>query len=201
LLDRGDFLKPTEQVHADVPDFLHSLPNGAQHTRLDFARWLVDRNSPTAARSIVNRIWQAYFGIGLVDTPEDLGSQGSLPSHPELLDWLAVELMDHHWSLKHIHRLIVQSNTYQQSSAQTRAATADGKPFEDPDNRLLSRGARFRVDAEIVRDIFLTASGLLTRKVGGPSVYPPAPEFLFQRPASYGPKHWGFDEGPDKYRR
>ncbi|MCA9049395.1 MAG: DUF1553 domain-containing protein, partial [Planctomycetaceae bacterium] len=121
--------------------------------------------------------------------------------HPELLDWLAVELMDHNWSFKHIHRLIVSSNTYQQSSAQTSAVTADGKPFDDPDNRLLSRGARFRVDAEVVRDIFLTASGLLTPTVGGPSVYPPAPEFLFQRPASYGPKYWGFDEGPNKYRR
>jgi mono/diheme cytochrome c family protein len=197
LLERGDFLKPTERVDAGVPGFLHTLPTGPQHTRLDFARWLVDRRSPTAARSIVNRIWQAYFGIGLVETPEDLGTQGSTPSHPELLDWLAVELMDHGWSLKHIHRLIVTSNTYQQSSVQRR----DVPTLEDPDNRLLARGPRFRVDAELVRDIFLTASGLLNPQVGGPSVYPPAPEFLFQRPASYGPKYWGFDQGPNKYRR
>ncbi|MFV0446299.1 MAG: PSD1 and planctomycete cytochrome C domain-containing protein [Planctomycetaceae bacterium] len=197
LLEKGDFLKPLEPVDADVPDFLHSMPNEAHHTRLDFARWLADGRSPTTARSIVNRLWQAYFGIGIVDTPEDLGTQGSQPSHPELLDWLAVELMEHNWSLKHIHRLIVTSNTYQQSSAQRHDATT----LEDPDNRLLARGPRFRVDAEVVRDIFLTASGLLNPTVGGRSVYPPAPEFLFQKPASYGPKYWGFDEGPDKYRR
>ena len=111
--------------------------------RLDFARWLVDRRSPTTARSIVNRIWQAYFGTGLVATAEDLGTQGDPPSNPELLDWLAVELMDHDWSLKHIHRLIVTSATYQQSSAVTPELLE-----RDPANRLLARGPRFRVDAE-----------------------------------------------------
>jgi hypothetical protein len=164
--------------------------------RLAFARWLVDRRSPTTARAVVNRIWQAYFGAGLVRTAEDLGTQGDLPTHPELLDWLAVELMEHDWSLKHIHRLIVSSAVYQQSAA------VDSKALEiDPDNKLLARGARFRVDAETVRDIALAASGLLHRKVGGPSVYPPAPEFLFQPPTSYGPKTWHFAAGPDKYRR
>ena len=164
--------------------------------RLDFARWLVDRRSPTTARAIVNRIWQAYFGNGLVATAEDLGTQGEPPSHPELLDWLAVELMDNGWSLKHIHRLIVTSATYQQSSAVTPELLA-----RDPDNRLLARGPRYRVDAEIVRDIALAASGLLNDKIGGPSVYPPAPEFLFQPPASYGPKTWDDDTGADRYRR
>lgn len=198
VLERGDFLKPTQEVSPNVPSFLHALPSDEHHNRLDFARWLVDRRSPTTARSIVNRVWQAYFGIGIVDTPEDLGSQGSNPSHPELLDWLAVELMESGWSLKHLHRLIVSSNTYQQSSAVRQDVASQ---IDDPDNRLLSRGPRFRVDAEIVRDIFLAASGLLNDKVGGRSVYPPAPAFLFQRPASYGPKNWAYETDAEKYRR
>lgn len=198
VLERGDFLKPTDEVEPSVPSFLHSLPSEEYHDRLDFARWLVDRRSPTTARSIVNRVWQAYFGIGIVGTPEDLGSQGSNPSHPELLDWLAVDLMESGWSLKHLHRLIVTSNTYQQSSA-VRPDVAS--QIDDPKNRLLSRGPRFRVDAEIVRDIFLAASGLLNDKVGGRSVFPPAPAFLFQRPASYGPKNWAYETDAEKYRR
>jgi hypothetical protein len=165
-------------------------------TRLDFAHWLADRRSPTTARSIVNRIWQAYFGTGLVATAEDLGSQGEPPSHPELLDWLAVELMDHNWSLKHIQRLIVDSATYRQSSHVTPQLLE-----RDPANRLLARGPRYRVDAESVRDVALEGSGLLNPTVGGPSVFPPAPKFLFQPPASYGPKTWIVDTGPDRYRR
>jgi hypothetical protein len=223
-LERGNFLAPQEVVSPGVPGFLHSLTRGPVSpklaessqdatisqppnssfgetrlqapTRLDFARWLADRRSPTTARSIVNRIWQAYFGTGLSATAEDLGTQSEPPSHPELLDWLAVELMDHNWSLKHIHRLIVSSATYQQSSRVTPQLLA-----RDPDNRLLARGPRFRVDAEVVRDIALAASGLMNPKIGGPSVYPPAPDFLFQPPASYGPKIWLTDTGPDRYRR
>jgi mono/diheme cytochrome c family protein len=199
-LDRGNFLAPKEAVTPGVPSFLHSLQKGGNDTsppnRLDFAHWLADRRSPTTARSIVNRIWQAYFGVGLVATAEDLGTQGEPPSHPELLDWLAVELMEHNWSLKHIHTLIVNSATYRQSSAVTPELLA-----LDPDNRLLARGPRYRVDAEIVRDIALSASGLLNPKVGGPSVHPPAPEFLFKPPSSYGPKTWITDTGLDRYRR
>jgi hypothetical protein len=197
-LERGNFLKPAEEVEPGVPDFLHPLAESDAQApaRLKFAHWLADRRSPTTARAVVNRIWQAYFGAGLVATAEDLGTQGDYPTHPELLDWLAVELMDHGWSLKHIHRLIVGSGTYQQSSA----ASAD-LLARDPANQLLARGPRFRVDAELVRDIALAASGLLTPTVGGPSVYPPAPEFLFQPPASYGPKTWAYDTGRDKYRR
>lgn len=172
------------------------LATASVPTRLDFARWLADRRSPTTARSIVNRIWQSYFGTGLVATAEDLGSQGESPSHPELLDWLAVELMDNNWSLKHIHRLIVQSATYRQSSQVTPPLLE-----RDPANRLLARGPRYRVDAESVRDVALAASGLLSPTVGGPSVFPPAPEFLFLPPASYGPKTWIVDTGPDRYRR
>lgn len=198
-LDRGNFLATAEEVAPGVPDFLNPLEPGKpgeRPTRLDFAHWLVDRKSPTAARSIVNRLWQGYFGTGLVSTAEDLGTQGEPPSHPELLDWLAVELMDHNWSLKHIHRLIVGSATYQQSSNVTPELVA-----RDPSNRLLARGPRFRVDAEGVRDIALAASGLLYNHIGGPSVYPPAPEFLFQPPISYGPKTWIVETGPNRYRR
>lgn len=198
-LERGNFLAPAEEVAPGVPSFLHPLsdrPAGSTPNRLDFAHWLADRRSPTTARAIVNRIWQAYFGTGLVTTAEDLGTQGEPPSHPELLDWLAVELMDRNWSLKHIHRLIVLSATYRQSSKVTAELLA-----RDPDNRLLARGPRFRVDAEIVRDIALATSGLLNPKIGGPSVYPPAPEFLFLPPASYGQKTWIVETGPERYRR
>ena len=195
-LDRGDFLKPKEAVAPGVPGFLHPLDPNAPPTRLTFARWLVDRRSPTTARSIVNRIWQSYFGIGLVSTSEDLGSQSETPSHPELLDWLSVELMDRGWSLKNLHRLIVNSATYRQSSRVTPEQHA-----RDPYNRLLARGPRLRVEAESVRDIALAASGLLDPKLGGPSVHPPAPDFLFQPPTSYGPKPWTLEPGTESYRR
>ncbi len=196
VLQRGDFLSPEKQVEPGVPDFLHPLPEGADNSRLTFAKWLVDERSPTTARSIVNRLWQAYFGVGLVETSDELGSQSTPPSHPELLDWLSVELMENDWSLKHLHRLIVSSATYGQSSHVTPELYQ-----RDPYNRLLARGPRFRVDAEIVRDITLTASGLLNRKIGGPSVYPPAPRFLFDPPASYGPKTWNEETGENRYRR
>ena len=212
LLQRGDFLKPTTAVGPGVPAFLHSVPSGAAPTRLAFALWLADRKSPTTARSFVNRVWQTYFGTGLVSTSEDLGSQSETPSHPELLDWLAVEFMEPDsalhtsppsarggsdaWNIKQLHRLIVNSATYRQSSKVTPELHA-----KDPLNRLLARGPRLRVDAEIVRDVALAASGLLNPAVGGPSVFPPAPEFLFLPPASYGPKTWGADKGPGQFRR
>ncbi len=195
-LERGNFLAPAEAVSPGVPAFLHPLEETTSPTRLTFARWLVDRRSPTTARAIVNRIWQAYFGTGLVSTPDDFGTQGDVPSHPELLDWLACELMEHDWSLKHIHRLIVTSAVYQQSSVVSPEFLA-----RDPTNRMLARGPRYRVDAEIVRDMALSASGLLNSKIGGPSVHPPAPAFLFLPPVSYGPKLWSIDKGPDRYRR
>jgi hypothetical protein len=227
VLQRGDFLKPLRPVGPGVPAFLHPLSRraggvgplvssalssaGANSTshqgadaprspgspnRLEFARWLVDRNSPTTARAIVNRVWQAYFGIGLVSTSEDLGSQSESPSHGELLDWLAVEFMDRGWSLKSLHRLIVTSATYRQSSHVTPESLR-----RDPYNRLLARGPRLRVEGEIVRDIALAASGVLNRQLTGPSVHPPAPDFLFLPPASYGPKVWKESQGADRYRR
>jgi hypothetical protein len=196
ILKRGDFLQPDRAVTPDVPSFLNPLRDGAPPNRLTFARWLVDRQSPTTARSIVNRVWQAYFGTGIVATVENLGTQAETPSNQELLDWLAVELMDSGWSLKKLQRLIATSAAYRQSSNVTAELLA-----KDPDNRLIARGPRYRVDAEVVRDIALAASGLLTDKIGGPSVYPPAPAFLFLPPASYASKTWNLEQGPDRYRR
>jgi mono/diheme cytochrome c family protein len=196
ILKRGDFLKPAQRVSPGAPAFLHSLPPDAAPNRLTFARWLVDRRSPTTARAIVNRVWQTYFGAGLVATSEDLGMQSEAPSHPELLDWLAVEFMERGWSLKKLHKLIVCSATYRQSSHGTPELRA-----RDPYNRLLARGARFRVEGEIVRDIALSASGLLNPAIGGRSVFPPLPGFLLLPPASYGPKAWPEDKGPNRYRR
>jgi cytochrome c553 len=196
VLKRGDFLKPDRPVTAGVPAFLHPLPPGAPPTRLTLARWLVDRRSPTTARSLVNRVWQTYFGTGLVPTPEDFGTQSEPPSHPELLDWLAVEFMDSGWSLKRLHKLIVTSATYRQSSRVSPELLA-----RDPNNRLLARGPRVRVEAEAVRDIALAASGLLNEEVGGRSVFPPLPAFMLVPPVSYGPKVWPEDKGPERYKR
>jgi hypothetical protein len=196
ILKRGDFLQPDKVVEPGTPAFLHPPPANAPRNRLTFAKWLVDPRSPTTARSIVNRIWQAYFGTGIVATAENFGTQCEPPSNQELLDWLAVEFMDSGWTMKKLHRLIVTSSVYRQSSSMSAELLA-----KDPDNRLLARGPRLRVEAELVRDIALAASGLLNAKVGGPSVYPPAPAVLFQPPASYAPKTWATAEGPDRYRR
>jgi Protein of unknown function (DUF1549)/Protein of unknown function (DUF1553)/Planctomycete cytochrome C len=211
LLKRGDFLKPAEKVSAGVPSFLNPIATDAPANRLGFARWLVSRDSPTTARAFVNRVWQAYFGTGLMNTPEDFGVQADAPSHPELLDWLAVEFMEptvsanpdgkgggvlQPWSIKHLHRLIVTSATYRQSSKLTPVLRE-----KDPQNRLLARGPRFRVDAEVVRDVALATSGLLNDTVGGPPVYPPIPTFMTLPPASYGPKTWPESTGADRYRR
>jgi len=196
LLKRGDWLKPGDTITAGVPGFLNALPDHADNSRLTLARWLVDRKSPTTARALVNRVWQAYFGNGLVSTPEDFGLRVETPSHPELLDWLACEFMDRGWSVKSLQRLIVTSATYRQSSLVTEALYA-----KDQYNRLLARGPRLRVEGEIVRDIALSASGLLNPAMGGRSIYPPSPEFLYQPPASYGPKTWKEDASPERYRR
>ncbi len=208
MFKRGDWLKPGKEVTAGTPAFLHSLPADADSSRLTLARWLVDRKSPTTARVAVNRVWQQLFGTGLLETPEDFGVQSPAPSHPELLDWLACEFMDpsveirsakpevRSWSVKSLLRLIVNSATYRQNSRVTPALLE-----RDKFNRLLARGPRLRVEGEVVRDVALSASGLLNPALGGRSVYPPAPEFLFQPPASYGPKVWTEEKGADRYRR
>lgn len=196
LFERGEQTHPKHVVKPHVPAFLHPLPPGDPESRLTFAKWLVDPKSPTTARRMVNSLWQAYFGIGLLETSEDFGHQAARPSHPELLDWLAVEFMENGWDMKYIHRLIVQSATYRQASPATPALRE-----MDPKNRLLARGARMRVPAETVRDIQLATSGLLDGKMGGCSVFPPAPGYLFQRPVSYGPKTWDVETDSNRYRR
>lgn len=198
LFDRGEQTHPKEAVEPHVPAAFHPLPEGENPTsRLTFAHWLVDRDSPTTARTYVNRTWMAFFGRGIVESVEDLGHQATPPTHPDLLDWLAVEFMDSGWDIKALHRLIVTSQTYRQDSR-----VRDSLGEIDPMNRLLARGPRFRPDAELVRDIQLAASGLLDRTVGGDSVRPPIPRFLFDPPASYGYKEWDEDEDPERrYRR
>jgi mono/diheme cytochrome c family protein len=219
IFKRGDWQKQTDEVHADVPSWLHPFPKDAPHNRLGFAQWVVDRRSPTTARVIVNRVWQAYFGQGLFTTPEDIGTRVDPPSHPELLDWLAVEFMEpsvkfegrsergegndsvrttrfapRPWSFRHLHRLIVNSATYKQSSSVSAELLE-----RDAYNRLLARGPRFRVEAEIVQDIALAASGLLNPKIGGPSVYPPIPGSVADQ--VYGGFTWPETKGEDRYRR
>jgi hypothetical protein len=194
LFKRGDRLRPGEAVQPGVPPFLNPLPVGAPPNRLGLAKWIVDRRNPTTARVIVNRVWQAYFGQGLVTTPEDLGTRVETPAYPELLDWLACEFMDSGWSFKKLHRLIVTSATYRQSAKVTPELYA-----RDQYNRLLARGPRFRVDGEIVQDIALSVSGLLNEKVGGPSVYPPIPASVGD--TVYGGFTWPESKGEDRYRR
>jgi hypothetical protein len=197
---RGEYLSPKELVTPGVPEFLSPLSADAPANRLALARWLVSDRNPLASRVVVNRAWQAFFGQGLVSTPDDFGTQGELPTHPQLLDWLAVAFTARAadgglgWSRKHLHRLIVTSATYRQDSR-----VAPQLLERDRDNRLLARGPRFRLDAETVRDLMLTAAGLLTRKVGGPSVYPPQPASVTG--LAYGNFNWRASPGADRYRR
>jgi mono/diheme cytochrome c family protein len=196
LFERGEQTHPKHVVKPHVPAFLHPLPPGDPESRLTFAKWLVDPKSPVASRVFVNRVWQAYFGTGLLETSEDFGHQAARPSHPELLDWLACEFVESGWDMKHLHRLITSSATYQQDSF----ASEELRDM-DPYNRLLARASRFRAPAETVRDIQLATSGLLDASLGGRSVYPPAPDYLFQRPVSYGPKTWIVEQDSQRYRR
>jgi mono/diheme cytochrome c family protein len=190
----GDFTRKGAPVSPGVPAVLPPLPQKDQQTRLDLARWLVDPANPLTPRVTVNRLWQAYFGLGLVETENDFGTQGQPPSHPELLDWLASEFVARKWSLKAMHRLIVTSATYRQSSrARPELQTVDAR------NRLLARQNRLRLDAEVVRDMALKASGLLNPTIGGPSVYPPQPKGVYS--FTQVPREWKASVGPDRYRR
>jgi hypothetical protein len=191
---RGAFSAKGERVYAGVPAVLGSLPPDQPLNRLTLAKWLVDRGNPLTARVAVNRLWEQYFGSGIVETSEDFGSQGQPPTHPELLDWLAVEFMDSGWRMKRIHRLIVTSAAYRQTSDIT-----PGLLKRDPQNRLVSRGPRLRLEAEMIRDVALSASGLLVQKVGGPSVFPPQPPGVWDLP--YNDDSWEESKGPDRYRR
>ncbi len=219
---RGDFLDPGPKVSGDVPAVLPPLAKTAeQATRLDFARWLVSAENPLTPRVAMNRDWQKFFGRGLVETEDDFGTQGTPPTHPELLDWLAIEFVGKgpkskvqgpksedettldigpgtldlsRWDVKRMHRYIVTSATYRQSSHVRSDLAA-----VDPQNKLLGRQSRLRLDAEIVRDLALAASGLLTRRLGGPSVFPPQPEGVFD--FTQDPKPWKAATGGDRYRR
>jgi hypothetical protein len=187
VLQRGAYDHPGEMVEPGVPAALPPLPAGAPNNRLGFAQWLADRSNPLTARVAVNRFWQMYFGTGLVKTVEDLGSQGEWPSHPELLDWLATEFMDSGWDMKALQKTIVMSATYRQSSKATPELLQ-----KDPENRMLARGPRLRLPAEMVRDQALAISGLLVERVGGPSVKPYQPAGLWKELSGgddYQPDH------------
>jgi hypothetical protein len=192
---KGNHLDPGAKVEPGVPAAFHPLPGGAPPDRLGLARWLVDPRNPLTARVAVNRLWAQVFGIGLVETEEDFGTQGEPPSHPELLDWLAGEFVRSGWDQKAVLRLIVTSSTYRQSSRARPELLA-----KDPRNRLLARAPRYRLEAEMVRDQALTVSGLLTHELGGPSVYPPQPDGLWQA-AFNGQRTWATSAGDDRYRR
>lgn len=212
LLVRGAYDKKGEKVVADVPAFLPRLPEGVAHDRLALARWFVAPEHPLTSRVIVNRIWQSLFGIGIVRTAEDFGSQGELPSHPELLDWMATQFQSpgrspgsdesHAWNVKALVKLMVMSATYRQSSGVVGELWA-----KDPDNRLLARGPRFRLPAEMIRDMALSVSGLLNDSIGGHSVSPYQPPGIWEELASREDgKNWTAQEyvqshGADLYRR
>jgi mono/diheme cytochrome c family protein len=192
---RGEFLSLEEKVMPGTLSFLPPLPPGTAANRLSFARWLVSPQNPLVARVTVNRQWAALFGRGIVKTTEDFGYQGDPPTNQDLLDWMAVEFEKQGWSLKKLHRLIVTSATYMQSSATTPELAA-----KDPENRLLARGPRVRLEAELVRDSALSASGVLSEKIGGPSVFPPQPPGVSSEGA-YGVLDWKVSMGQDRYRR
>jgi hypothetical protein len=195
MLTRGDFLNPGEEVQ---PGLLERFPSSREDlalNRLGAAQWLVDPANPLTARVAVNRIWARLFGMGIVDTEEDFGTQGDPPSHPKLLDWLATEYLRLDWDTKQLLRQIVTSETYCQTSRVTPEQLA-----ADPRNRLLSRGARYRLEAETLRDQALALSGLLTRKIGGASVYPYQPPGMW-RAAFNGQRTWPASEGADRFRR
>jgi Protein of unknown function (DUF1553)/Protein of unknown function (DUF1549)/Planctomycete cytochrome C len=195
VMVKGSFLSLGDRVEAGVPAAFHPLPERAPASRLGVALWLVDRNNPLTARVAVNRLWAQLFGVGLVETEEDFGTQGELPTHPELLDWLATEYVRLGWDTRALLRLIVTSATYRQSAKVTPDRLA-----KDPRNRLLSRGSRFRLDAEMIRDQALALSGLLSPKMHGPSVFPPQPPGLWQA-AFNGQRTWATSQGDDRHRR
>jgi hypothetical protein len=198
ILDRGEYLKPKEKVSGTTPAFLPAASKGSPQNRLGFAQWLFQPDHPLTARVQVNRMWQTLFGTGLVKTVEDLGVQSEAPVHGALLDWLAVEFRERGWSMKHLHRLIVTSATYRQSSKVSRELVQ-----MDPENRLLARGARFRMPSMILRDVALGASGLLDDRVGGAPVYPYQPDQIWESLAITKERDFTYptSSGKDLYRR
>ena len=197
ILPRGNWLDESgEVVTPAVPRFLPAPEaTGPRATRLDLARWLTSRENPLTARVFVNRLWKLAFGQGLSRTLEDLGSQGEWPTHPELLDWLAVEFMDSGWDVKHVVKTLVTSATYRQSGAPSRELAE-----KDPYNRLYARQSRFRLDAEMVRDNALAVSGLLSTTMGGPSTHPYQPKGYWAY-LNFPPREWDDGVGEEQYRR
>jgi hypothetical protein len=199
VLARGDYRNKTEPVKPGVPAILPPLPKDAPPNRLTLAKWLVDPAHPLTSRVAVNRFWQMYFGTGLVKTQEDFGVQGDPPSHPDLLDWLATEFVRSGWDVKAMQRLIVTSSTYRQDSRVDEALLE-----KDPENRLLARGPRMRLPAEMIRDTALAASGLLNDEIGGPSVLPYQPPGLWEEMAfgeGFSAQSYRQSHGEDLYRR
>ena len=197
VLIRGEYDKAGDTVTANIPSALGTLPKDQPKNRLAFARWIASRENPLTARVAVNRIWERLFGRGIVETTEDFGVRCAPPSHPELLDWLAVEFMDSKWNVKYLHKLIVLSNTYRQSSV----ISASGLKH-DPENRFYARGPRFRLSGEAIRDQALAACGLLVEKIGGPSVRPYQPEGFWDELNVYGNlRNYKADAGDGLYRR
>jgi hypothetical protein len=192
---RGEFLRPSDAVRPGLPKIFHGASESIPHDRLEFAHWLVDPQNPLVSRVTINRHWGNFFGRGIVRTTEDFGFQGDLPTHPLLLDWLASELIRRDWSLKQMHRLIVTSATYQQSSEVPQELLA-----RDADNMYLARAPRVRLEAEMLRDSQLRTAGLLTTRIGGPSVFPPQPAGITTE-GTYGPLDWKVSAGEDRYRR
>lgn len=195
-LQGGDFTRPGEPVEPGVPEVLLALRGDGERglNRVDLAQWLVSPDNPLTPRVLVNRLWQVHFGRGIVETDADFGTQGALPSHPELLDWLAREVVEKDWSLKALDRLILRSATYRQRS-KARSELVE----VDPENRRLARQSRLRLDAELVRDSALVAAGLLVSRLGGPGVFPPQPEGVMG--LGQIKREWKAAEGPDRYRR
>jgi hypothetical protein len=198
MLFRGEYDKRREPVKANVPAALPALGSDLPRNRLGLARWLLSPEHPLTARVIVNRFWQELFGTGIVKTSGDFGISGEPPTHPELLDWLAVEFREGGWDVKRFFKLLVSSATYRQA-----AITTAEKLEKDEHNRLMSRGARFRMDGEMIRDYALAASGLLVRKLGGPSVKPYQPDGVWEAVAMIGSntRDYRRDTGEKLYRR
>ncbi|WP_166824672.1 PSD1 and planctomycete cytochrome C domain-containing protein [Thalassoroseus pseudoceratinae] len=195
MLNRGDYLDPGDEVPVGTPETLHDLDGSLPPNRLGLAQWLVSEDNPLLARVTVNRWWAGFFGTGLVTTPEDFGTQGEPPTHPKLLDWLAVELMENGWSMKHIHKLIAMSATFRQSSH-----FSAGLRERDPSNRFYARGPRFRMPAELIRDNALAVSGLLQPEMYGPPIMPYQPNGIWRAVGRNAPK-WKTATDEDRFRR
>jgi hypothetical protein len=195
MFERGNWMVKGDTVKPGVPDILNPMPEEYPENRLGLSRWIMSKENPLTARVMVNRLWAEIFGTGIVETLSDFGSQGYLPSHPELLDWMALQFInENEWSIKKQLKQIVMSATYQQSSN----VSPDLQRL-DPKNRLLARGSRVRLNAEQIRDQALAVGGLLSKKMYGPSVMPPQPEGLWQ--VVYSGLEWKTSEGEDRYRR